>query len=186
MRRIFEILICFLIIVFISPLMILIIILIKYETKGSAIFLSQRVGVNGSIYLMPKFRTMHLNTEIVESSELKNPEQKITKVGKILRKYSLDELPQFITVIFGKMTIVGPRPAVPSQKILLEKRKNLGIDKLKPGITGYAQINGRDMISLDEKIALEYEYLKKKNIIFDIIIILRTFKAVFNKKGFLH
>ena len=135
---------------------------------------------------MPKFRTMYLNTEIVESSELKNPDKKITKVGKILRKYSLDELPQFITVISGKMAIVGPRPAVPSQKILLEKRKNLGIDKLKPGITGYAQINGRDMISLDEKIALEYEYLKKKNIIFDIIIILKTFKAVFNKKGFLH
>ena len=186
MRRIFEILICFLIVVLISPLMIIIIILIKYETKGSAFFLSKRVGINGSIYLMPKFRTMYLNTEIVESSELKNPDKKITKVGKILRKYSLDELPQFITVISGKMAIVGPRPAVPSQKILLEKRKNLGIDKLKPGITGYAQINGRDMISLDEKIALEYEYLKKKNIIFDIIIILKTFKAVFNKKGFLH
>ncbi len=186
MRRIFEILICFLIVVLISPLMIIIIILIKYETKGSAFFLSKGVGINGSIYLMPKFRTMYLNTEIVESSELKNPDKKITKVGKILRKYSLDELPQFITVISGKMAIVGPRPAVPSQKILLEKRKNLGIDKLKPGITGYAQINGRDMISLDEKIALEYEYLKKKNIIFDIIIILKTFKAVFNQKGILH
>ena len=186
MKRFFEIIFCLIIILILLPIILFIIISIKIETKGPAIFSSKRIGVNGSFFVMPKFRTMLNSTEVVESNKLMNKDSKITKVGKFLRKYSLDELPQFLSVIQGKMTFVGPRPALSSQTELLEKRKKLGIHRLKPGITGYAQINGRDMISLEQKIALEYEYLKKKNLILDIKIILKTFKVVFNKKGILH
>ncbi len=186
MKRFFEIIFCLIIILILLPIILFIIIFIKIETKGPIIFLSKRVGANESIFIMPKFRTMYSDTEIVESNKLINTDSKITKVGKFLRRFSLDELPQFISVIQGNMKIVGPRPALPSQNELLLKRKKLGIHKLKPGITGYAQINGRDMISIDKKIELEHEYLMKKNFILDIKIILKSFIVVLNKKGILH
>ena len=186
MKRFFDIVFCLIIIFILSPLILLIALSIKLETKGSTIFLSKRVGVNNLIFTMPKFRTMLSNTEIVETNKLKNTDARITKVGKILRKYSLDELPQLFSVIQGKMTLVGPRPALPSQNELLEKRQKLGIHRIKPGITGYAQINGRDMISLDKKIDLEYEYLKNRNLFFDLKIIFKTIIIIFNQKGILH
>ena len=186
MKRLIELAFCFSIILFLAPLSILIVILIKFETKGPAIFYSERVGINNTVYLMPKFRTMYLNTELVETSKLRDPEKKITRTGKILRKYSLDELPQFITVIFGKMTIIGPRPALSSQTELLQKRTNFGIHLFKPGITGYAQVNGRDNLSLDEKVLLESEYLNNKSFLVDLLILIKTIKKIFINKDVNH
>ncbi len=135
---------------------------------------------------MYKFRTMFLNTEIVEKAKLQNQKIKITRFGKILRKYSLDELPQLICVFIGSMSLVGPRPALLDQVELINKRTKFGISSLKPGITGHAQVNGRDLISDDKKLELEIEYLKKKNLFFDLMIILRTIKVVINNKDILH
>ena len=129
---------------------------------------------------------MFLNTEIVEKAKLQNQKIKITRFGKILRKYSLDELPQLICVFIGSMSLVGPRPALLDQVELINKRTKFGISSLKPGITGHAQVNGRDLISDDKKLELEIEYLKKKNLFFDLMIILRTIKVVINNKDILH
>ena len=135
---------------------------------------------------MIKFRTMFLNTELVETSKLQKPELKITKLGKILRRYSLDEIPQIFNVFAGSMAIVGPRPALPNQLNLIKNRKKFGIEKIKPGITGYAQINGRDLISDEKKLYLEAEYINRKSFYVDCVIILKTFKVVFNKIGISH
>ena len=161
-------------------------IIIKLDSKGPIFFISERVGINNIKFNMIKYRTMYLDTEIVETSKIKDINKKVTGLGKWLRKYSIDEVPQFICVLTGKMSIVGPRPALTSQTNLLKKRKELGIDTLKPGITGYAQINGRDLISDDKKLSFEYEYLKKKNFFFDLKIIIKTIKVVMTQKGILY
>lgn len=135
---------------------------------------------------MIKFRSMFLNTKVIETSKLDNPETKITRVGKFLRKYSIDELPQFFCVLLGSMSIVGPRPALSTQFNLIDKRKKYGIDKIKPGITGNAQINGRDLLTDQKKIEYEINYLKNKSLIFDLKIILKTILIVFKKKGISH
>ena len=167
-----------------SPMFLIISVLIKIDSKGPIFFISDRVGQYNQIFKMIKFRTMFMDTELVESSMLNNPNSKITNLGKFLRKFSLDEIPQFLCVIYGKMSIVGPRPALPSQINLINKRKTLGIEKIKPGITGYAQIKGRDFLTDDEKINLELDYLKKKSIYLDLFIIIKTFKVVFKKRSF--
>ena len=186
MMRLIELIFCFLVILLLSPLLILIAILIKCETKGPIIFLTERVGFNNIVFKMPKFRTMYLNTEVVETSKLRDPKKKITKIGKILRKYSLDELPQFISVIFGKMSIIGPRPALSSQIKLIQKRKDYGIHLFKPGITGYAQVNGRDNLNMDEKVFLEFEYLNNKSFLTDFLILIKTIKIIFKNKDISH
>lgn len=168
------------------PLIIIVSILIKLETKGPIFFISERVGIDNKLFNMIKFRTMYLNTELVESNKIKNLDKKLTLVGRILRRYSIDEIPQFLSVILGKMSIVGPRPALNSQTNLIKKRTNLGIHQVKPGITGLAQINGRDMISVKKKIYYDQQYIKNKSILFDFIIIYKTIKVVFSKKGVLH
>ncbi len=168
------------------PLMIIISILIKLDSKGPIFFISKRVGQNNQNFKMIKFRTMYLNTEIIETAKLENHKSKITKLGNFLRKLSIDEIPQFICVIKGQMAIVGPRPALPSQISLLEGRKKFGIDKLLPGITGFAQVSGRDLISDEEKLNFELDYLKTKSFLLDLKIILKTIKVVFTKAGILH
>ena len=168
------------------PLILIISILIKLDSKGPIFFFSKRVGQNNKIFTMIKFRTMYMNTEIIESAKLKNHKTKITKLGNILRKLSIDEIPQFVCVIIGHMAIVGPRPALPSQIDLLESRKKLGIDKILPGITGNAQISGRDLISDKEKLNFELDYLKKKSYLLDIKIIFKTIKVVLSRVGVSH
>jgi O-antigen biosynthesis protein WbqP len=135
---------------------------------------------------MPKFRTMLLSVPQIESNKLINPSLYITKIGNFLRRYSIDELPQLFFVLFGIMTLVGPRPALYNQFDLIKKRTKFGIDKLKPGITGLAQVNGRDFLTLDRKIKFDLEYLQKKNFFLDLKIILKTFIIVFDKKGIRH
>ena len=168
------------------PIFIVVPLLIKLDSPGPVFFITERIGKNNKKFKMIKFRSMLANTEIVESSKLRNPELKITKLGKILRNFSIDEIPQLYCVLKGSMSIVGPRPALVSQSNLLRLRQKYGIDLLKPGITGYAQINGRDLVTDKKKIELELEYLNKKNLITDLKIIYKTLFVVLNKNGISH
>lgn len=153
---------------------IIIVIIIKFYNDGPVLYWSERIGKNNKLILMPKFRTMIVSAPECSSDRLKNPKDYITKFGTILRFTSLDELPQLYSVLKGDMSLVGPRPALPSQISLLKRRKALGIDAIKPGITGLAQINGRDKISDEEKCELDYKYLCSMGFLIDIKIILRT------------
>ena len=166
--------------------MLIISVLIKLDSRGPIFFISKRIGQYNQKFDMIKFRTMYINTELIESAKLKNPDSKVTKLGKIMRKLSIDEIPQFYCVIRGKMAIVGPRPALPTQINLIDNRKKYGVDKIMPGITGYAKINGRDLISDKKKLNLEVEYMKKKSFLLDLMIILQTIKVVFNRMGISH
>ena len=186
MNRLTNFFLGLIIFLILSPLMVIISILIKLDSKGPIFFISKRVGQDNQNFKMIKFRTMYLNTEIIETAKLENHKSKITKLGNTLRKLSIDEIPQFICVIKGQMAIVGPRPALPSQVELNLKREKLGIHKLKPGITGWAQINGRDEISIDKKVELDYYYLQNKSFLLDLKIIFLTFFKVFKKSNISH
>lgn len=186
MKRTLDIFVSlFAILVLIFPF-IVISILIKFDSKGPILHFSKRIGLENKIFEMPKFRTMLLSVPQIESNKLINPSLFITKIGNFLRRYSLDELPQLFLVLFGIMTLVGPRPALYNQLDLIKKRTKFGINKLKPGITGLAQVNGRDFLTLDRKIKFDLEYLHKRNFFFDIKIILKTFIIVSCKTGIRH
>jgi len=154
---------------------------------GMPIFFKQkRVGINYTFFNIYKFRSMKRNTPNVATHLLGNPEQYLLKIGGLLRKLSLDELPNLINIILGEMVFVGPRPALYNQDDLMALRVATGVSKLKPGITGWAQINGRDEISIHEKVKLEQEYLQKKSFLFDIEILIKTFTNVMFSKGVSH
>ena len=186
LKRIFDIILSILLIMILLPFFLLIMILVKLEDGQSIFHLSKRIGQNNKIFFMIKFRTMKNNTPDVATHLLKNPEQYLTKIGKFLRKTSLDELPQLYNVFTGKMSMVGPRPALHNQDELINLRSKLKIQSLLPGITGWAQINGRDSISIKKKVELDYYYLKKKNIYFDIFILFSTLKKIFYGKNVNH
>ena len=186
MKRIFDLIIgTILLFILIIPFVI-ISILIKLNSSGPIFYISRRVGKNNQIFNMAKFRTMKKDTPQIHSNDLKNPNYYITSIGKKLRKYSLDELPQIIHVIFGKMSLVGPRPSLENQYLLIEKRNSIGIHRIKPGITGLAQVNGRDEITLEEKVKFDYEYTKKQSILLDLKILFKTIIVVSQTKGFKH
>tara|TARA_B100000886_G_scaffold334099_1_gene289127 strand:- start:626 stop:1186 length:561 start_codon:yes stop_codon:yes gene_type:complete len=172
-KRIFDVIFTLCIILILSPIYFLII-FILYITDTSVFFYSKRIGQNGEIYTMPKFKTMKDNSPDLATDVIKNPAIYYTKFGKFLRRFSLDELPQFFTILTGKMSIVGPRPALFNQYSLIEKRKRLGIYSLKPGITGLAQISGRDNLTEDQKISYDKAYLENNNILTDIKIVIKT------------
>ena len=186
MHRYFEILIILFFLPIILSLLIIISLLLFYETRGKVIYFSKRIGINSEVFFMPKFRTMRFGTPQVATHLLEKPEQYLTSLGKFLRKTSLDELPQLISILYGDMSLVGPRPALFNQYDLIEKRKIMGVDKIKPGITGWAQINGRDDISIDEKIKMDHYYLNKKSIILDVKIIFLTILSIFKFKNISH
>ena len=176
-----------LILIFILIIPFLIIgIFIKFESKGPIFYISKRVGKNKKIFKMIKFRTMLLNTPHVHSNDLYEANKYITKVGKVLRKSSIDELPQIFNVIIGDMSLVGPRPALMTQYTLINKREDLKINNLKPGITGLAQINGRDKITLDEKVYYDLLYKNKISFLFDIKILVKTLFVVLKGKDVEH
>lgn len=170
----------------ILPIIFLISILISLEDGFPVFFEQKRVGQNCSFFKIYKFRTMKLDTPNVATHLLENPDEYLLKVGVFLRKYSLDELPNLLNVINGEMVFVGPRPALFNQNDLMELRILEGIDTLKPGITGWAQINGRDEISLRIKIEYEKEYLEKRSLLFDLRIIFLTISNVILKKNVAH
>ena len=160
---------------------IIISIFIKTLTPGKVIYWSERVGIKNKLFLMSKFRTMKEDTPEIATDKLKNPNNYITKLGKFLRKTSLDELPQIWNILKGDMSFVGPRPALYNQYDLIKMRTNKGIHELKPGLTGWAQINGRDNLSNEMKVNYDYEYLIKRNLFFDLKIIFLTFYKVFKQ-----
>ena len=178
--------IALILIILLSPVFILVAIAIILEDGFPIFFKQKRVGVNYTFFPIYKFRSMKKGTPNVATHLLKNPEQYVLKTGGLLRKLSLDELPNLINIIRGEMVFVGPRPALYNQDDLMALRVASGVEKLKPGITGWAQINGRDEISLEEKVAYEKEYLQRKSIGFDIKIVLLTFASVIRSKGVKH
>jgi O-antigen biosynthesis protein WbqP len=173
-------------IVILSPVFLAVALAIFIEDGSPIFFTQKRVGINYSFFNIYKFRSMKKNTPNVATHLLTNPEQYLLKIGGILRKLSLDELPNLINIIKGEMVFVGPRPALYNQDDLMTLRVATGVDKLKPGITGWAQINGRDDISIEKKVQFEQEYLYKRSTLFDIEIIIKTFTNVLFSKGVSH
>lgn len=168
------------------PIFLLVGLLIFLQDGLPVFFKQKRVGVNYSFFYIYKFRTMQKDTPNVATHLLTNPEQYLLKIGALLRKLSLDELPNLINIIRGEMVFVGPRPALYNQDDLMALRVAAGVDKLIPGITGWAQVNGRDELSLEQKVALEKEYLAKKSLTVDFQILIKTFTNVLFSKGVTH
>jgi O-antigen biosynthesis protein WbqP len=169
-----------------SPIFLLVSLAILIEDGFPVFFTQKRVGINYSFFKIYKFRSMKKNTPNVATHLLTNPDQYLLRIGKFIRKTSLDELPNLINIIKGEMVFVGPRPALYNQDDLITLRVATGVDKLNPGITGWAQINGRDDISIEKKVQLEQEYLQKKSFFFDIEILVKTFTNVLFSKGVSH
>ena len=186
LQNFIESIIAIVLLFILSPVTILLVLLVKLSSKGPVIHWSDRVGKENKIFSMPKFRTMIIKTPQVASHTLENPSNFYTPIGNILRKYSLDEIPQLTSIVKGDMRFVGPRPALFNQADLINLRQELGIHKLTPGITGWAQVNGRDEISVNLKVQLDQEYLNRKSIKFDLYILFLTFYKVLRKEGISH
>lgn len=168
------------------PIFFVVALLVFFEDGFPVFFKQKRVGINYTFFQIYKFRSMKNNTPNVATHLLENPSQYVLKIGGLIRKLSLDELPNLINIIKGEMVFVGPRPALYNQDDLMQLRIKAGVDKLKPGLTGWAQVNGRDEIALEEKVALEKEYLDRKSLWFDLKIIVLTFTKVLKSQGVNH
>ncbi len=166
--------------------MIIVALAVKLSSKGSALYWSDRVGRNNTIFRMPKFRTMRVGTPAVATHLLDEPARYLTPIGAFLRTSSLDELPQLWCVLAGSMSIVGPRPALFNQADLIELRTRLGVHHLRPGVTGWAQVNGRDEISIRDKATLDAEYAVRQSFVFDLQILARTAIKVAHRDGVSH
>ncbi len=174
------------VLIILLPIFIVVAMAILIEDGSPIFFKQKRVGINYTFFYIYKFRSMKKNTPNVATHLLENPASYLLRIGGILRKLSLDELPNLINIIKGEMVFVGPRPALYNQDDLMTLRVATGVDKLKPGITGWAQINGRDDISIEKKVQLEQEYLYKRSTLFDLEIIIKTFTNVLFSKGVSH
>lgn len=185
-KRISDIVLAVFVLVLVSIPMVLIAILVKISSTGPIIYWSDRVGRNNIIFKMPKFRTMRIGTPAVATHLMVDPDAYATKTGKFLRNTSLDELPQLWSVLVGHMSVVGPRPALYNQDDLIGLRTEAGVDKLVPGLTGWAQINGRDELPIPEKVKLDVEYMQRQSFWFDLKIMLLTVIRVIHCKGVSH
>jgi O-antigen biosynthesis protein WbqP len=174
------------VLIVLSPIFLFVAFAILIEDGYPFFFIQKRIGINQSFFNIYKFRSMKKNTPNVATHLLTNPDQYLLKIGRFIRKTSLDELPNLFNIIRGEMVFVGPRPALYNQNDLMEFRIATGVSKLKPGITGLAQINGRDELSIAKKVQLEQEYLYKKSFLFDIEILIKTFTNVLFSKGVSH
>jgi O-antigen biosynthesis protein WbqP len=166
--------------------MLLVAIAVRITSKGPALYWSQRVGQHNEIFLMPKFRSMRIDTPAVATHLLERPEQWLTPIGSLLRKTSLDELPQLWCILKGDMSFVGPRPALFNQHDLIALRTQHGVHTLVPGLTGWAQVNGRDELPIPQKVSLDAEYLNRNSLRLDMLIMWRTFWQVVDGKGVSH
>jgi O-antigen biosynthesis protein WbqP len=166
--------------------MLLIIIMVRLTSKGPALYWSDRIGKNNVFFKMPKFRSMLIDTPAVATHLLDNPESCLSPVGDFLRRSSLDELPQLFSVLKGDMSFVGPRPALFNQDDLIALRTQKGVDRLLPGITGWAQVNGRDELSIPDKVALDVGYMNRQSFWFDMKILWMTFLKVIKRDGVAH
>lgn len=183
MKRLFDFLMSLIAIILLSPVILIVALAVKFTSPGPILFKQRRIGKDNVEFEIYKFRTMRIDTPNVPTHLLENPEQWITPIGKFLRKTSLDELPQLFNILKGEMSIVGPRPALYNQLDLKEMRTKLGVHKLVPGLTGWAQINGRDEIPLSLKVNLDKEYLERRSFFFDIKIIFMTVLSVLKSDG---
>jgi len=174
MKRSFDLLLSLLVAGIFSLPVCLVALAVRLSSPGPVLYWSDRVGRNNQIFKMPKFRSMRTGTPAVATHLLNNPAAYLTPIGGFLRKSSLDELPQLWSIIKGDMSFVGPRPALFNQQDLIDLRTRAGVDRLVPGLTGWAQINGRDELPIPEKVALDVEYLHRQSILFDIKIIFLT------------
>lgn len=185
-KRLFDIALSALLLTIFGFPMTLLGLVIRVTSEGPALYWSDRIGVNNTIFRMPKFRTMKINTPIVATHLLTSPEKHTTRIGKVLRRYSLDELPQLFSVLKGDMSFVGPRPALYNQDDLIQLRNERGIQRIVPGITGWAQVNGRDELPIPVKVNLEAFYIENRSFAMDIKILFMTFFSVAGSKGVSH
>ena len=186
MKRLFDVCLgCLAALILFVPLL-LVAMAVRLTSKGPALYWSDRVGRNNVIFKMPKFRSMRVGTPAVATHLLANPKAHLTPIGSFLRKSSLDELPQLWSILMGDMSWVGPRPALFNQTDLIEMRTQTGVHQLVPGLTGWAQVNGRDEIALTDKVRLDREYLQRQSFFFDIHILWLTVLKVVRREGVTH
>jgi O-antigen biosynthesis protein WbqP len=186
MKRGFDIIFASVAIVFLIIPLLLIVLLVKMTSQGRVLYWSDRIGRNNAIFKMPKFRTMNNNAPAVATHLLSEPDRYLTPIGSFLRKSSLDELPQLFSILKGDMSFVGPRPALFNQNDLISMRTEKGIHILSPGLTGWAQINGRDDLPIPVKVEFDSYYLKHRNFFFDLRILSMTLLKILKKEGVRH
>ncbi len=186
MKRFFDLCLSLFLFLFLLVPILLVALMVRITSDGPVIYWSDRVGRNNKIFRMPKFRTMRADTPAVATHLLANPDQFLTPIGSFLRKSSLDELPQLWSIVHGDMSFVGPRPALFNQGDLIALRTQYGVHKVMPGLTGWAQINGRDELPIPEKVKLEVEYMQQQSFLMDIKIIFLTFVKVLRREGIQH
>ena len=186
MKRITDILLCLLVGIVLLPIFCTVWLAVRLSSKGNALYWSDRIGRHNKIFKMPKFRSMRVDTPAVATHLLDNPGQFLTPIGSFLRKSSLDELPQLWSILKGDMSIVGPRPALFNQHDLIALRTEYGVHQLTPGLTGWAQINGRDELPIPQKVKLDVEYLNNQSLIFDMKILFMTILKVLRRDGVQH
>ncbi len=186
MKRLFDLVLALIVSCILVVLIVVVAMFVKLTSKGPVLYWSERVGVNNNIFKMPKFRSMKVGTPAVATHLLLDPQSALTPIGDFLRKSSLDELPQIWCILKGDMSFVGPRPALYNQDDLVELRTRYGIHKLLPGLTGWAQVNGRDELPIPEKVSLDLEYLENQSLAFDFKILWFTFLKVLRRDGVSH
>lgn len=184
LKRVLDFLLSLLGIIILSPILLILVVAIKLDSKGPVIFTQKRVGKNKQLFNIYKFRTMKIDTpKEMPTHLLENPDFFITKVGKFLRKTSLDELPQLFNILKGDMAVIGPRPALWNQEDLISERDKYGANDIRPGLTGWAQINGRDELEIDYKAQLDGFYVEKESFFMDVKCFLGTIVSVFKSDG---
>lgn len=186
MKRFFDLVMGGVLFTILAIPMFSIALLIRFTSKGPILYWSDRVGQGNVIFRMPKFRSMRIDTPAIATHLMKNPDTFLTPIGSFLRRYSLDEFPQLFSIFKGDMSFVGPRPALFNQDDLVAMRTEKGVDKLMPGLTGWAQVNGRDELKNPEKVALDVEYMLKQSFWFDLYILWLTLLKVVRRDGVLH
>ncbi len=186
MKRLFDIAVVLVTIVILALPMLLIAVLVRITSTGPVLYWSNRVGLKNQMFRMPKFRTMRVDAPVVATHLLDGPERYLTPIGSLLRKSSLDELPQLWSILKGDMSFVGPRPALFNQDDLIALRTEKGVHELVPGLTGWAQVNGRDELPIPQKVQLDVEYLERRSLLFDIKILWMTALKVLARDGVSH
>jgi len=186
MKRLFDFIMSIFLLVIFSVPILFVALMVKLTSRGPVLYWSDRVGKNNTIFRMPKFRTMKIDTPAVATHLITNPDRFLTPIGKFLRKSSLDELPQLICILKGDMSFVGPRPALFNQDDLIALRTQKGVHVLTPGLTGWAQINGRDELPIPVKVEFDEYYLNHRSFAFDLYTILLTVLKVIRKEGVQH
>ncbi|WP_304768879.1 sugar transferase [Undibacterium sp.] len=185
-KRVFDVVFSMVLSAILVTPVAMIFILVRLTSSGPGLYWSDRVGRNNVLFKMPKFRSMQIGTPVVATHLLNNPDAYLTPIGSFLRKSSLDELPQLWNIIKGDMSFVGPRPALFNQADLIELRTRCGVHHLMPGLTGWAQINGRDELPIPDKVALDVEYLHRQSLWLDVKIIFLTALKVIRRDGIVH